>query len=95
MDFTTLKTELEKVYADIIQSIEANALPDPEILKEFVRLARTMPMLADDEWLGEAEDFAHLATQILQAARKDDFKTVVQLADSLEDAQKFCHKSFR
>lgn len=95
MDFRTFKVELEKVYADITQSIHAHTLPELETLQEFTRLARMMPMLADDEWIGEAEDFAHLATQIYQAAKKNDFKTVVQLADSLEDAQRFCHKTFR
>ncbi len=88
MDFRTLKTELEKVYSDITGSIEINALPELETLQEFTRLARMMPMLADEDWIGEAEDYAHLANQILMAARQNDFKTVVQLADSLDDAQR-------
>ena len=95
MDFRTLKLELEKVYSDITQQINANNMPEMPAMQEFTRLARMMPMLADDEWIGEAEDFAHLATQILQAAKKNDFKTVVQLADSLDDAQRFCHKTYR
>lgn len=95
MDFKTLKSELEKVYANISQQIDNNSMPEVQSLQEFTRLSRMMPMLAEDEWIGEAEDFAHLATQLLQAAKKDDFKTVVQLADSLDDAQRFCHKTFR
>lgn len=95
MDFKTLKSELEKVYASISQQIDNNSMPEVQSLQEFTRLSRMMPMLAEDEWIGEAEDFAHLATQLLQAAKKNDFKTVVQLADSLDDAQRFCHKTFR
>lgn len=88
MDFKTLNTELEKVYAKITRSIHVNTLPDLETLQEFTRMARMMPMFADEEWIGEAEDFAHLATQIFQAAKNRDFKTVVQLAHSLDDAQR-------
>ncbi|MFN2343270.1 MAG: GAK system XXXCH domain-containing protein [Desulfonatronovibrio sp.] len=95
MDFKTLKSELEKVYGDISSQIDNNKMPEIQSLQEFTRLSRMMPMLAEDEWIGEAEDFAHLATQLLQAAKKNDFKTVVQLADSLNDAQRFCHKTFR
>ncbi len=84
----TLKHELEKVYADITKSIGANSLPALETMQEFTRLARMMPILAEDEWIGEAEDFAHLATQIFLAAKKNDFKTVVQLSDSLDDAHR-------
>jgi XXXCH domain-containing protein len=88
MDFRTLKTHLEKVYAEIVKSIDVNTLPELETLQEFTRMARMMPMFADDEWIGEAEDFAHLATQIFQAAKNNDFKTVVRLAHSLDDAQR-------
>ncbi len=93
MDFRTLKSELEKVYADIAGSIDNNGMPHLEMLQEFSRLARMMPMLVEDDWIGEAEDFAHLSTQILQAARNNDFKTVVQLADSLSDAQNVLFQS--
>ncbi len=88
MDFRTLKTHLEKVYAEIAKSIDVNTLPELETLQEFTRMARMMPMFADDEWIGEAEDFAHLAMQIFQAAKNNDFKTVVRLAHSLDDAQR-------
>ena len=87
MDFRTLKNQLQTIHSDITKSIGANALPELETMQEFTRLARMMPILAEDEWLGEAEDFAHLATQILLATKQNDFKTVVQLSDSLEDAQ--------
>lgn len=95
MDFKTLKKDLEKVYGDITSNVENNTMPELETMQEFTRLSRMMPMVADDEWAGEAEDFSHLATQLLQAAKKNDFKTVVQLMDSLNDAQQFCHKTFK
>ncbi|WP_045210913.1 GAK system XXXCH domain-containing protein [Desulfonatronovibrio magnus] len=95
MDFKNVKKELEKVYEDISHQIDNNKMPELKPLQEFTRLARLMPMLADDEWIGEAEDFSHLATQLLQAARHEDFGTVVQLMDSLNDAMQFCHKTFR
>lgn len=94
MEFKTLKQEMEKVYQKIAQDIEVNHMPDLGVLHEFTRLARMLPMVAADDWADEAEDFSHLATQLLQAAKKNDFKTLVQLLDSLNDAQQFCHKTF-
>ncbi|MFW5730155.1 MAG: GAK system XXXCH domain-containing protein [Desulfonatronovibrionaceae bacterium] len=94
MEFKTLKQEMEKVYQTIAQDIEGSHMPDLTVLQEFTRLARMLPMVAQDDWADEAEDFSHLANQLLQAARKNDFKTLVQLLDSLNDAQQFCHKTF-
>ncbi|WP_028573737.1 GAK system XXXCH domain-containing protein [Desulfonatronovibrio hydrogenovorans] len=95
MEFKQLKAELEIIFAKITSELDNNNVPDIVTLQEFVRLARIMPMLADDSWIGESEDFSHLATQLLQSARNKDFRTAILLADALNDAQLFCHKSFR
>ncbi|MFP5259204.1 MAG: GAK system XXXCH domain-containing protein [Acidobacteriota bacterium] len=95
MEFKTTKRDLEAVFAKIQSQVEEVTLPDEDSVNRLVRLARRMHQLAEDAWAGEAEDFSHLAGQLLNAVKKGDLEGCVMLVESLDDAQSFCHRTFR
>ena len=95
MEFKTTKRDLEAVFAKIQSQVEDATLPDEESVNRLARLARKMHQLADEDWMDEAEDFTHLAGQLLNAVKKGDVEGCVMLVESLDDAQSFCHRSFR
>lgn len=95
MEFKTTKRDLETVFAKIQNQVEDATLPDEESVNRLVRLARKMHQLADEDWMDEAEDFSHLAGQLLNAVKKGDVEDCVMLVESLDDAQSFCHRTFR
>lgn len=95
MEFKTTKRDLEAVFSKIQSQVEEATLPDEETVNRFVRLARKMHQLADEDWMDEAEDFSHLAGQLLNAVKKGDVEGCVMLVESLDDARSFCHRSFR
>lgn len=95
MEFKTTKRDLEAVFTQIQSQVEEANLPDEETANRFARLARKMHQLADESWMDEAEDFSHLAGQLLIAVKKGDVEATVMLVESLDDAQSFCHRTFR
>jgi XXXCH domain-containing protein len=95
MDFKTTKRDLEAAFAHIVSQAADASLPDEATVSRFARLAARMHQLADDDWAGEAEDFSHLAGQLLNAVKKGDVESSVMLVESLQDAQSFCHRTFR
>jgi len=95
MEFKTTKRDLEAVFAKIQSQVEDATLPDEETVNKFARLARKLHQLADETWMDEAEDFSHLAGQLLNAVKKGEAEDCVMLVESLDDAQAFCHRSFR
>lgn len=95
MEFKTTKRDLETVFTHIQNQVAEANLPDEEMANRLVRLARKMHQLADEDWMDEAEDFSHLAGQLLNAVKKGDVEVCVMLVESLADAQSFCHRMFR
>ncbi len=95
MEFKTTKRDLEAVFTQIQSQVADVTLPDEETVNRFARLARKMHQLADENWMDEAEDFSHLAGQLLIAVKKGDVEGAVMLVESLDDAQAFCHRTFR
>jgi len=95
MEFKTTKRDLEEVFTLIQSQVEDASLPDESTVNRFVRLARKLHQMADDAWVDEAEDFSHLAGQLLNAVKKGDVEDCVMLVESLGDAQSFCHRMFR
>ena len=95
MEFKTTKRDLEAVFAKIQSQVEDVTLPDEDLVNRLARLARKMHQLAQDPWAEEAEDFSHLAGQLLNAVKKGDLEGCVMLVESLDDAQSFCHRTFR
>lgn len=95
MEFKTTKRDLEAVFTKIQSQVAEADLPDEETVNRFARLARKMHQMADDDWVDEAEDFSHLAGQLLNAVKKGDVEAAVMLVESLDDAQSFCHRTFR
>ena len=95
MEFKTTKRDLEAVFAKIQSQVEDATLPDEESVNRLARLARKVQQLADEDWMDEAEDFSHLAGQLLNAVKKGDVEGCVMLVESLDDAQSFCHRTFR
>jgi XXXCH domain-containing protein len=95
MEFKTTKRDLEAAFAQIQSQVVDASLPDEATVNQFARLARKLHQIADDAWMDEAEDFSHLAGQLLNAVKKHDVEGCVMLVEALEDAQSFCHRSFR
>jgi len=95
MDFKTTKRDLEEAFTLILHQAEEASLPDEGTVNRFARLAGRMHQLADEVWMDEAEDFSHLAGQLLLAVKKHDLESCVMLVESLQDAQSFCHRTFR
>lgn len=81
--------QLEELLNEIINCQENNQMPDKSKVQNFSRLARSLPMYAEESWLAEAEDFAHLADQLLLAVKNDQFEEAVQIMDSIKEAKAF------
>ena len=95
MDFRDLKINLEQVFQKLLDSVQDGQLPAEADVSQFARLCTTLHMQADEEWSGEAEDFSHLANQLLQAVKKGKREDSIRLVDSLQDAQDYCHRTFK
>ncbi len=95
MEFQTTKRDLEEVFTHIQNQVAEANLPDEESANRLVRLSRKLHQLAAENWMDEAEDFSHLAGQLLNAVKKGDVEGCVMLVESLDDAQSFCHRMFR
>jgi len=95
MDFLTIKHEMAVVFEQITARTDDGLLPDEAAVNTFYRLCQRMHQIADDTWIGEAEDFSHLSHQLLNAVKKNDVESSVMLVESLQDAQVYCHRSFR
>ncbi|MEF3698340.1 GAK system XXXCH domain-containing protein [Desulfolutivibrio sp.] len=95
MDFSTIKHEMAVVFEQITARTDEGLLPDEIAVNKFYRLCQRMHQIADDVWIGEAEDFSHLSHQLLNAVKKNDVESSVMLVESLQDAQAYCHRTFR
>ncbi|WP_027183802.1 GAK system XXXCH domain-containing protein [Desulfovibrio inopinatus] len=95
MNFTALKQNLQEAYDAIVAKINDNQLPEVAEVNTFVRLTTQMHMTADEGWVDQAEDFAHLATEFLQAVKKGQLEDAVMLIESLNEAQTYCHRTFK
>jgi XXXCH domain-containing protein len=95
MDFKTLKAGLQQAFATIQQATEHAELPEITVVSGFVRLSRLMQTLADDHWVEEAGDFAHMAEKLLQAVKQGSVEESVLCVESLDEAQTYCHRMFR
>ena len=95
MEFQTTKRDLETVFTKIQNQVADANLPDRADVDRFARLAQRLHQMADENWMDEAEDFSHLAGQLLNAVKKGDVEGCVMLVESLGDAQAYCHRMFR
>jgi XXXCH domain-containing protein len=94
MDFSALKAKLDILFAALQQTTEAGELPALSEVTTFVLLVEKMHMNAPDDWLNEAEDFLHLARQLLFAVKHGRVQDAVLLLDALQDAREFCHRTY-
>jgi len=95
MNFVALKQSLEKVFLAIKSATDEGALPNLEDAAQFVKLAQMLELQAKEQWVGEAEDFAHLASQLLSTVKKGQLEDTVLLVESLDDAKAYCHRSVK
>ena len=95
MDFRVLKASLEDTFQKILDLVQDGQLPDEKLVNQFVRLSTQLHVQADEDWVGEAEDFAHLANQLLQTVKKGKREDAIRLVDSLQDAQDYCHRTYK
>jgi len=95
MQFKQLKQELETLFSKIKETSSDGDSPELEDVKRFVRLCSQMQAQAPEEWAFEADDFTHLANELLQGVKQGQIQDVFPLIQSLEDAQQYCHRLFR
>jgi XXXCH domain-containing protein len=95
MDFRLLKASMNEAFQNILDVTQDGQLPEEKILVHFARLSTQLHVQAGEDWAGEAEDFAHLANQLLIAVKKGERQDAIRLVDSLKDAQDFCHRTFK
>ncbi|HDQ39430.1 MAG TPA: GAK system XXXCH domain-containing protein [Desulfonatronum sp.] len=95
MDFHNLKRHLNTFFSALQRSADAGELPQLSDAASFVLFAEKMHMNASDDWLPEAEDFLHLARQLHSAIKHKKIQDTVLLMDALQDAQEFCHRTYR
>ncbi|GAB6161858.1 hypothetical protein JCM12298_10170 [Desulfothermus naphthae] len=95
MDFKKLKREMERYFTKLMDNVEEGQIPTKEDVKEFTKLALRMQNFAQEDWSYEAEDFAHLANQLIGAVKSEDLQEIYRLISALEDAKNYCHRSFR
>jgi XXXCH domain-containing protein len=95
MQFKQLKQELETLFAKIKEASRDGDYPDLEDVKQFVRLCSQMQAQAPEEWAFEADDFTHLANELLQEVKQKQVQDIFPLIQSLDDAQNYCHRLFR
>jgi XXXCH domain-containing protein len=95
IQFKKLKYNLDLLFQKIQKSADEGEYPNLEDAKKFVRLCGQMQTAAPEEWAYEADDFSHLANQLLQSIKNQEIKDVVPLVDSLFDSMNYCHRSFR
>ncbi|WP_243357659.1 GAK system XXXCH domain-containing protein [Fundidesulfovibrio terrae] len=95
MDFRALKTALDDAFQGILEVTQDGQIPEEKIVNQFARLSTQLHAQADEVWVGEAEDFAHLANQLLQAVKKGKREDAIRLVDSLQDAQDYCHRTYK
>jgi len=95
MNFLALKKSLDETFQQILDLTHDGQLPDVKLASQFSRLCTQLHMQAKENWEGEAEDFAHLANQLLQTVKKKKLEDSIRLVNSLQDAQDYCHRTFK
>ncbi|GAB6037833.1 hypothetical protein JCM15519_23920 [Fundidesulfovibrio butyratiphilus] len=95
MNFVALKKNLEDSFQKILDLTHDGQMPDEKLASHFSRLCTQLHMQAKESWVGEAEDFAHLANQLLQTVKKKKLEDSIRLVNSLQDAQDYCHRTFK
>ncbi|WP_027370582.1 GAK system XXXCH domain-containing protein [Desulfovermiculus halophilus] len=95
MRLAQIKNDLEAVFNKIKKTSAEGDLPQEEDVKQFVRLCSHMQTYAHEDWAFEADDFLHLAQELLQSVRQEEVQDTIPLIDSLEEAKTYCHRTFR
>lgn len=95
MRFQQIKTDLEQVFSKIKNTSAEGDLPMEGDVQELVRLCRHMQTFAPEEWALEADDFLHLAQELLQSVRHNHVQETIPLIDSLEEAKTYCHRTLK
>ncbi|MFP4392486.1 MAG: GAK system XXXCH domain-containing protein [Desulfohalobiaceae bacterium] len=94
MLFRELKQEMDQVFTRIKQDSTEGTLPALDDVKRFAQLCFRMQSQAPESWELEADDFQHLAKELLQSVKKQNIQEAVFLISSLQEAQTYCHRTF-
>lgn len=95
MEFSSLKQNMSEAFARIQGKTQSGEFPDLADAELLVRLTRLMEVQAPDEWVDEAADLTHMATQLLQAVKAGQLEESVMIAESIDDAQQYCHRTYQ
>jgi XXXCH domain-containing protein len=95
MRLRQIKQDLDKIFTKIKNTSAEGDLPEEGDVKQFVRLCSHMQTYAHEDWAFEADDFLHLAQELLQSVRQKEIQDTIPLIDSLEEAKTYCHRTFK
>jgi len=95
MQFKQIKQDMEDAFQQIKAAADQGERPEMSTVQNFVRLSTHFQSQAQEEWAEEADDFLHLANQLLQCVKQDFLQDIPRLIDSLEDSMNYCHRALR
>lgn len=95
MNFKQIKVLMDECFRSIEENTKAGEMPTMEDVNEFNRLVKRMSMFARDEWADDFEDFNYMANQLHHAVNKGELGTAIQIVESLNEAQTYCHQAHR
>jgi XXXCH domain-containing protein len=95
MQFPQVKQALAEIFSAIQAQALLGELPSEKGVNELLRLSSRMLAMAEDDWLGECEDFHHLIKELLQVVKKGSAEDAIQIVEALDAAQAYCHEKFR
>ncbi len=95
MIFSRLKQELSQVFNRIRQAAIEGEMPALQDVQYFAQLCSKMQVQAPESWAFEADDFHHLAKELLQCIKQKNTQDAIVLVHSLHEAQTYCHRTFQ
>ncbi|WP_035271700.1 GAK system XXXCH domain-containing protein [Desulfonatronum thiodismutans] len=95
MNFPAIKSQMLDLFTAIMQAADSGELPALKDVTSFLQATEKMAMNATEAWHSEAEDFLHLTRQLHMVVKKQNIQESVLILDALQDAQEFCHRSFK
>ncbi|QJT10026.1 GAK system XXXCH domain-containing protein [Oceanidesulfovibrio marinus] len=95
MNFKQVKVLMDQCFQSIEESAKSGEMPSLDDVNEFIRLVKRMSTFTREDWADDFEDFNYMANQLHHAVNKGELGNAIQIVESLNDAQTYCHQSHR
>jgi XXXCH domain-containing protein len=94
MNFREVKSRMQEHFDAMLEKAHSGEIPLKENVVQFHRLSRQFHSQAQEDWLGEAEDFITLVDDLHQAVRHGNAEEAIMLMESIQDSMSYCHRMF-